>query len=195
MRRLLTIVVAVVAIATTWLLCLNLWNENQRLRNNQHSMNEGITFYKTKADDYAASVEALTLEVDEFRQQHEADSKQIRDLGIRLRRLESYAKSITQTTLQDTIILRDTIICRDTILYGINTTPWNTISTTILNDRLTFKLENIDTLHQIVYRVPRKFWFIRFGTKAIRQEIWSSNPNTELIYTEYIELPRRNKRR
>ena len=32
------------------------------------------------------------------------------------------------------------------------------------------------------------FLFFRFGTKGIRQEVWSSNPHTRLVYSEYIEL-------
>ena len=51
------------------------------------------------------------------------------------------------------------------------------------------------SLHQVVHRVPRKFIFIPYGTKAIRQEVWLSNPNTELVYTEYIELSRHKRER
>jgi len=38
--------------------------------------------------------------------------------------------------------------------------------------------------------LPRRFLFIRYGTKAIRQEMVSSNPHTQLVYTEYIEFTR-----
>jgi hypothetical protein len=48
-----------------------------------------------------------------------------------------------------------------------------------------------DTLVQLVHRVPRKFLFIPFGTKAIRQEVTTKNPHTEITYTEYIVLRRR----
>ncbi|MFR4044610.1 MAG: DUF6549 family protein [Odoribacter splanchnicus] len=39
-----------------------------------------------------------------------------------------------------------------------------------------------------MHRVPRRLWFIRWGTKAIRQEIISRNPYSRIAYTEYIEL-------
>lgn len=65
----------------------------------------------------------------------------------------------------------------------------------LYDDSLSYAVHSVDTLHQVVHRVPRKCWFIRYGTKAIRQEVWSSNPNTELVYTEYIELPRRKHAR
>jgi len=50
-----------------------------------------------------------------------------------------------------------------------------------------------DTLRQIVHRVPRRFLFIRWGTKAIRQEIVSTNPHTRIVYTEYIDMRRKRK--
>jgi hypothetical protein len=51
-----------------------------------------------------------------------------------------------------------------------------------------FRISSRDTLIQVVHRVPKRFLFFRFGTKAIRQEILSRNPHTNIIYTEYVEL-------
>lgn len=58
-------------------------------------------------------------------------------------------------------------------------------------DSVSCHVISIDTLQQIVHRVPRRFLFIRWGTKAVRQEVVSSNPHTQIIYTEYIELKKR----
>lgn len=193
MRRIVLLFVATSILITLLAATLNLWQDNRRLRNNQHALQQGITFYRTKANNYAASVEALSLELDEFRHLHASDAKTIRQLKIRLRDIESFARSITSTTIRDTLILRDTIILSQPLLHASTTDPHNTISATLQSDTLTLSLSSIDTLHQIIHRVPRRFWFIRYGTKAIRQEVWSSNPNTQLIYTEYIELPRRKR--
>jgi len=57
-------------------------------------------------------------------------------------------------------------------------------------DSVSCHVVSIDTLQQIVHRVPRRFLFIRWGTKAIRQEVVSSNPHTRIVYTDYIELNR-----
>jgi len=45
-----------------------------------------------------------------------------------------------------------------------------------------------DTLYQVVHRVPRRFLFIRWGTKGIRQEMVNCNPHAEITYSQYIEL-------
>ena len=170
------------------MLCVELWQENRGLRENIHALEQGITIYRTKADRSAASVEALTLTLNDFKRRHTEDCETIRSMEIRLRRMDSYAKSATTTTLRDTVILRDTIVIRDSARYANHTTPWTTLNALLRGDTLHFEVITHDTLHQVIHRVPRRLWFIPYGTKAIRQEVTCSNPNTRLIYTEYIEL-------
>ena len=181
-------VITIALVVLLAVLCLELINENQRLRANERVLREGITHYQTKANRSAASVEALTLELNEFKRQHKSDREAIEDMGIRLRRMESYAKSVTASAIRDTMILRDTVILRDSLRYASHTTPWTTLHATVNRNTLSYTIINYDTLHQVIHRVPRKLWFIPYGTKAIRQDISCSNPNTRLIYTEYIEL-------
>ena len=52
------------------------------------------------------------------------------------------------------------------------------------------RIRSVDTLRQVVHRVPRRFLFIRWGTKALRQQIVSSNPHTRIVYTEYVRIER-----
>ncbi len=169
--------------------------ENDRLERNQRALMGEVQLYRTENDRSAASIEALELTVAEFREAHERDAKEIESLGIRLRRAESYAKSAMTTTIVDTVVVRDTIVVRDSLpesyRYFAAADAWSRVEGILYGDSLSYAVHSVDTLHQVVHRVPRKFWFIRYGTKAIRQEVWSSNPNTELVYTEYIELPRR----
>lgn len=173
--------------------------ENDRLERNQRALMGEVQLYRTENDRSAASIEALELTVAEFREAHERDAKEIESLGIRLRRAESYAKSAMITTIADTIVVRDTVVVRDSLpesyRYFAAADAWSRVEGILYGDSLSYAVHSVDTLHQVVHRVPRKFWFIRYGTKAIRQEVWSSNPNTELVYTEYIELPRRKRSR
>ncbi len=175
----------------------HLAKENRRLRSNEHALVEGVTYYRTENGRSAASVEALELELAEFREQHRRDAEEIASLGIRLRRAESYVKSVAVTTIADSVVVRDTVIVRDSVTVvaqhfeDVNT--WSRVEGILFGDSLRYAVSTIDTLHQVVHRVPRKFLFIPYGTKAIRQEVWSSNPNTELVYTEYIELPRKRR--
>lgn len=178
---------------------VNLVRENERLRRNEHALMQGVEFYRTESGRSVAAVEALQLELSEFRAQHEHDAEEIASLGIRLRRAESYAKSVSVTTLADTVVVRDTIVVHDTLAmsarYFAASDTWSRVEGVLFGDSLSYAVHTIDTLHQVIHRVPRRFLFIPYGTKAIRQEVWSSNPNVELVYTEYIELPKRLKGR
>ena len=68
--------------------------------------------------------------------------------------------------------------------------PWVKVRGVICRDSIHCEIHSTDTLTQIVHRVPRRFLFFRWGTKAIRQEITSSNPHTRIVYSEYIRLKR-----
>lgn len=165
--------------------------ENERLRGNCEALTEDVRLYRTRAGESAVSVQALQLEISEFRKQHKEDAERIRELGIRLRRTESYAKSAMEQRYSEAVVVRDTVILRDTVRIFEGGDRWSRIAGIIAGDSLHYDIRTVDTLHQVVHRVPRKWWFFRFGTRAIRQEIWSSNPHTQLVYSEYVELGRR----
>uniref|UniRef100_UPI004055E835 DUF6549 family protein n=1 Tax=Alistipes sp. TaxID=1872444 RepID=UPI004055E835 len=176
--------------------------EVARLRNNNEALTTETTLYRTRLDESAASVVALQHKLKEYREQHAHDTKRIKALGVRLRRVESIATAASQTKIETVTPLHDTIFL-DRLLP--DTTPifrwsdnWVRIEGTegtIRNGNAECYIESIDTLQQVIHRVPHKFLFFRYGTKAIRQEIFSSNPHTRIVYTEYIELPKRYRRR
>ena len=140
-------------------------------------------------------VVALQLELDEYRKQHKQDLKRIRSLGVRLRRVESVAKTASKSEVHYLAPRHDTVIVHDTVSIFRWSDGWTKAEGVIRKGEVECKVESVDTLRQVVHRVPRRFGAIRYGTKAIRQEILSSNPNTQIVYTEYIELPKRRKRR
>lgn len=184
-----------VALVVSLIWVARLLEENRRLSNNQHALLQSVTLYRTEAGASAARVEALELEVAEFREFRARDAEEIRSLGVRLRRAESYAVTASESRYEATVALRDTIILRDTIRDTVRLftdgDAWSNVAGAIRGDSLSYSLISVDTLRQVVHRVPRRFLFFRYGTKGIRQEIWSSNPHTELVYTEYVELRRR----
>ncbi|MBQ2364942.1 MAG: hypothetical protein II288_05185 [Alistipes sp.] len=200
MKKLL-FTVALAAIAAT-VVCsfviARLRSENQRLERNQSALMKDVEYYVTKSGESAASVEVLQLEVDELKRYRKEATEHIRQLGIKLRYAESYARSGVRSNYTEHLVLRDTVILRDTIRDTVRIfeggDAWSTMRGEVRGDSLAYNFESVDTLYQVVERVPRKFLFIRYGTKAIRQHIVSSNPHTKLVYSEYIELPRRRRK-
>ncbi len=71
---------------------------------------------------------------------------------------------------------------------------WTTVAGVVTADSVYCAVTSVDTLVQVVHRVPRRFLGIPFGTKAIRQEIVSKNPHNRVVYTEYVRLERRRGR-
>ena len=169
--------------------------EVARLRNNNEALSSETKLYKTRLDNSAASVVALQLRLNEYRKQHAEDLRRIRALDIKLRRVESVATTATESKVKFVAPRVETIILRDTLSLFRWSDSWTRVEGTIRNNDVECLVESIDTLHQVIHRVPHRWWFIRYGTKAIRQEITSSNPHTRIVYTEYIELPKRHRHR
>lgn len=201
MRHLTTILLLVATIVIAGATILHLVRDNRRLEANISALSEGVTYYRTRLDASAASVARMQLTISELRQQHSHDVEQIRSLGLRLRRVQSYAEAATTTNLSlsipalvDTTSVAPGSTCDSTSPDRLRrfsyTTAWLQIAGILRGDTLCFDFQSVDTLRQVVHRVPRKFLFFRFGTKGIRQEVWSSNPHTRLVYSEYIELKR-----
>ncbi|MBQ9137773.1 MAG: hypothetical protein IJX65_03960 [Alistipes sp.] len=171
-----------------------LLSERERLECNNRALMTDVNTFRTAAGESAAEVQVLRLRVGEYEELRAADAAKIRDMGVKIRRLESAARSVTATTVEVKVLVRDTIIVRDTI-SRVDTVrlfrwrdSWVSVEGEIYRDSVSCDVRSIDTLQQIVYRVPRKFLFFRFGTKAIKQQIISTNPHTEVRYTEYIKV-------
>lgn len=172
--------------------------ENRRLTQNQHALAAGIERYRTRLGQEAASVQALRLRCAEFEELRAADAAEIRRLGIKLRRLEAAARTATgtkveiRTPVRDTVVvrLRDTLVVRDTLRLFRWRDAWVRVEGAVTADSVLCRVESTDTLRQVVHRIPWRFLFIRWGTKALRQEIVPSNPHTRIVYSEYVKIER-----
>ena len=189
------------AVLTTALLCVTYRRyhaENRRLVQNQEALAFEVTHYRTRAGQEAASAQVLRLRCGEFETLRAADAEEIRRLGLKIRRLEAAAKAVTATEaeirapLRDTVVIRvrDTAFVCDTVRVFRWRDPWVTVEGRIGGDSAVCRIRSVDTLRQVVHRIPRRFLFIRWGTKALRQEIVSTNPHTQIVHAEYVKIER-----
>lgn len=169
-----------------------LYKEKDRLTINNESLMESVNLYKSNSGKYAASVISLTLEKSELEKNRDELVATIKDLNIKVKRLQSASSTSTNTQIKVQTIIKDSIVYRnglqDTLQSFSWEDSWTKIHGEIKNKDVNMYINSVDTLKQIVHRVPKKFLFFRFGTKAIRQEVVSSNPHTKIVYSEYIEL-------
>lgn len=173
-------------------------SENQRLNQNIVALTSDVELYRTRSGESAAEVGSLHLRQSELEQTNEALTDQIDQLKIRLRHINSLATAATQTVVEFSTQIPDTVLRRpvvDTIRLPLYADTWNSVQATLIGDRIEGRFSSVDTLHQVVYRVPHRFLFIRYGTKELRQVITSSNPSTRLVYSSHITIERSGRKR
>ena len=165
--------------------------ENDRLSSNQTALFQDISYYRTRDSLSAASVERLTLTKKELEQNCEALARDIKDLKIKLKRVQSVSQAsietehIIRTVVRDSLIVRDRVDTLQCIDYHDN---YLTLSGCIEHNHFSGHIMSRDTLLQVIHRVPHRWWFIKWGTKAVRQEIVSKNPHTHVVYSRYIKI-------
>lgn len=165
--------------------------ENKRLEQNQESLLSDVNHYKTEAGDWAASVMILKLSKEEIENHCDDLNQTIKDLNLKLKRVQSAATTSTKTDVEINVPVRDSIVYRDridTIKCIEYIDPWIQLKGCFDKGLFSGSINSNDTITQIVHRVPKKFLFIKYGTKAIRQEVVCKNPHTKIVFTEYIEL-------
>lgn len=188
------VVVLLVAFSITINRCSSLKEDRNRLSNNQRSLLEQVSFYRTKDSLNAAGIERLTLTTNELKSYFPELTETVRNLDIKVKRLQSAAQTATEASYPIVTPIRDSIVIRDTVEVPMTLKCLDFDNTYIrisgCEEEGLFKgnIHTVDTLVQVVHRVPRKFWFIKWGTKAIRQEVVSKNPFSKITFTEYIEL-------
>lgn len=169
-------------------------SDRDRLSANISALTNSHRFYKTRDSLNITSIEMLTFQLSEYKRIHREDYELIRKLRLRPGRIEAVGKNVTETAYSIQLPVKDTVrIIRhrpDTVKNFVYCTPYIDLNGIIRNDSVSIQLKSYDTLMQVIHRVPRKFWFIRYGTKSIRQEVFSTNPHSVITYSEIIRLGR-----
>lgn len=183
-----------VSVLSYWL--NNVREEKKRLADNQEALLSDVDYYKTESGKNAASVLKLELSKSELENHCQDLTKTVDELNIKIGRIQSVSTTVTKTEVEIQTVVRDSIVYRD-LPVNLKVVkwrdPWVTLNGVLDGETFSAKIESVDTLSQVVHRIPKKFLFIKWGTKAIRQEVVSSNPHSKIVYTEYIELKGRKR--
>lgn len=187
-----TLVCAAVVIAALSVTLRKTTQERERYKANQAALLGQVEYYQTENGKNAASVQKLTLTYDELKANYDVVCNTAKELGVKVKRLESASTTETKTEVRIVTEVRDSIVYRDGRIDSLLAfrwhDPWVNVDGAIRRDSVDMNISSTDTIVQIVHRVPHKWWFIKWGTKAIRQEVVSTNPHTKITYTELIDL-------
>ena len=167
-------------------------SEKERFKTNQTALLAQVDYWATENEKSAADVLKLTLTANELRKSNAQLKATADELRIKLKRVQSASTSATKTEIKVVTQVRDSIIYRDSIITPIKVfswrDAWTDVNGVIERDSVDLSIQSVDTLTTIVHKVPHKFWFIKWGCKAIKQTVVSANPHTKITYTEYIEV-------
>lgn len=166
--------------------------DNDRLLHNNTVLNAGLETYRTSLGQSAAHVGRLEMTIKELRQLNDELLQRIEQMQIKLRRVESVSINAINTSFSFTVPLSSGTISRSSTAPRPFRweNPWNKVDGVVGSDSVECSIVHRDTLDQVIYRVPRRFLFIRWGTKEIRQAVSVRDPKSTIVYSEYVVLKR-----
>lgn len=166
--------------------------ERKRFETNQEVLLKDVRYYKSKDSLNAASVGKMTVAIKELKESNMGLENTVSDLNLKLRRVESISQTGTETKYEVKTIIKDSLVYIEgkpvTLKCVDFKNDWLTVTGCENNGVFDGFIESRDTLIHIAHRVPRKFLFIKYGTKGINLDVVSKNPYTKISYLKYIEL-------
>lgn len=161
-------------------------------KSNQTGLLEGVKYYRNKDSLSIADVQVLTLKKKDLEGNRVDLLKTIDGLNIKLKRVQSASTTETETKYKIKTVVKDSLVYRDgktiTLKCIDYSDKWMTVKGCDQDGTFTGNVESRDKIDQVVYGVPHRFWFIKWGVKSIRQTVISQNPNSTITFQEYIEL-------
>lgn len=176
---------------------LQLKHENNRLRNNQEAMFEGLNRIELANGGIAHEQAVLTLKIQELNKNYPSVLQEIKALGIAKRKLVQYTQTASQSKLEIETTLRDSISQNqlatiDTMpykLFNYQDNYYTIVGRSYLNKQW-LSISNRDTLVQVVYRQRKNKWLWIFSPYIYRQRIQCKNPNASIFYSQIIQIKR-----
>lgn len=163
----------------------------ERLDNNVSALTTDISYFKLNDSISAATIKSLNVTVDEFKDMNVEAKKTIDALNIKYKRLLKVNQTITQEN-QDLLLNKtiDTLILKDTIVKTVSASyrsPYLDLDIYDLGNQYQVRYESRDTIDQILENIPKKFLFIRYGTKGFKTTYVNRNPNAKIVgASDYI---------
>lgn len=184
--------------------CNHYKSEKDIYANNQDALLSKVELYKSQSGKNAAKSKELQLTLDEFKKNFSEQVEVIKDLNLKVKRLENVNTTLTQTIAGGKTNLKDSIrVIYDTLPGGHDTIytekikafkwkdPWNTITGTIKDKEVECFYKGVDSLTIMAVRVPKKFLFFRWGTKYIEVHAINKNPSTKILSTQTIVIKKK----
>lgn len=198
MKKYLLVIIFIMAAVIMFLIGRNrhISKENNRLQQNITVLHFGMESYRTSLGQSVAQVGQLELTVRELKAYNADLNERLNQMQLKIRRVESLSLNAVNTTVQFSTPLEKTLIHpKERLTRSFKwQDPWNMVEGVVGPDSAQCSIQHYDTLDQVIYRVPKKFLGIKYGTKEIRQVISARDPKSTIVYSKYIVLTKKRKR-
>lgn len=177
---------------------VKLQSEVRRKDSNIEAFAQEINHFRTKEGILVAQSRAFEMTAKEFKSLFEEEAQKAKDLGLKVKRIETYMESHMVSRDSISTGLRDTIIIvnSDPVLSKTFTyqDQFMRMRGVVAKDSVGIDYSHRTKINQIIYRVPKRFLFIKYGTKYLEQYISSENPKDSIEYTRIIKPVKKGKR-
>lgn len=167
-------------------------DERDRYKQNNTALLSDIERIKVDSTTMAVDAKALRLTIDEYERFRAADAEKIRQMGIKIKNLQTVAKHNLEVTAPINAIIRDTVFIRDTVEVVQQkvemASPHIQLDAVIDNDTLRGDIRLPVRLQQTVWVEYKRKCIFWKKVKAIHQTISSDNPYIDIKYSEYIQI-------
>ena len=162
--------------------------EVERLNSNQIVLNDKVNLSISKSGKQTASIQELTYTVKEFKKFQSDDVKTIKDLGLKLKQVESLIKVGIVTTIKDTLVLRDTIILNDTVKCFKKIDEYVKMLGCVRGDSVEIDISHNDTIDNFAHWTYKKWFIFKFKSDTIRLESINKSPYGKITYNKYVKV-------
>lgn len=162
-----------------------------RLAANQETLLGQVEYYESENGELVASVQALTMQRDEFSELLTDEKRKVESLRVRIKDLESFGEVDTNTdvTIEAPILPPDTIYINEPIIGTFEwSDPWVRVVGELHPESIKAQINITDTITIVAHRKPKGWWIFKCKGKITHYDAVSANPHTTINHIEYVEL-------
>ena len=184
-----------VLVGTVWLQqrkVVRLKAERDRQEQNSDALLSDMKRWQVDSATMATDVKTLRLSVEEFERYRANDLAKIKEMGIKIKNLETAAKQDVEVDVPIHASIRDSAVVRDSVAVRVQTVsmvnPFIQLHGIIERDSLIGSVHLPVTLRQAVWIEYKRRWLFWKKVKAVHQVITTDNPYVEVKYSEFIHV-------
>ena len=162
----------------------------KRLKYSIGVANNQIEYFRAKNGELISKVDVMILTQKELKNIYPEIITEIDNLNLKTRHLEQFSEAVISNDRNIITLLKDSIIYDTISIKAFNYSDKHfSVNGIVQSDSLELNISSIDSITQVVFKGERKRpWLWVLSRRKLQQIIKSSNPNSKIIYSKFIEV-------